>query len=90
MKKLMIKYFEELLSDDISVKDIQKIIYIEVLIFIFGGVLWNADLWFTLIITGENTTLGLILLNIMLFILWRFIELQYYSLQHIIRKGRKE
>lgn len=89
MIEFNLKFFNELINEDkFTVKDITKMIYIQCMIIILMTIYFNIDLWYRMLVIDEDTSIELVVVNVLMFIGWMFVELQYYSLQQL--KNHKE
>lgn len=75
-------------EDVFTLKELFGIIKIQCWIVILITIFFNVDLWYQLLVLDENTSVLLITLNVLMYILWMFIELQYYSLKQIEKETK--
>lgn len=90
MNNLIKNFYLWLLTteDGFTLKELFGIIKVQCWIVILITIFFNVDLWYQLLVLDINTSISLIILNVMMYLLWMFIELQYYSLKQIEKETK--
>lgn len=91
MNNLIKNFYLELLNtneDAFTMKELFTVIKVQCWVVLIMTIFFNVDLWYQLLVLDENTSVSLIVLNVLLYILWMFIELQYYSLKQIEKESK--
>lgn len=71
-----------------TMKELFTVIKIQCWVVLIMTIFFNVDLWYQLLVLDKNTSVSLITLNVLMYILWMFIELQYYSLKQIEKETK--
>ena len=91
MNNLIKNFYLELLNADgdaFTMKELFTIIKIKCWVVLIITILFNVDLWYQLLVLDINTSISLIVFNVLMYLLWMFIELQYYSLKQIEKETK--
>lgn len=91
MNNLIKNFYLGLLNtneDAFTMKELFIIIKVQCWVVLIMTIFFNVDLWYRLLVLDENTSVSLIVLNVLMYILWMFIELQYYSLKQIDKETK--
>lgn len=91
MNNLIKNFYLGLLNaneDAFTMKELLTAIKVQCWVVLIMTIFFNVDLWYQLLVLGENTSISLITLNVLMYILWMFIELQYYSLKQIEKETK--
>lgn len=91
IKSCIKKFYTDLLDaedDSFSLKELFNLVNAQCWFVLILTILFNAELWYKMLIIGDNTSVELIILNASMYVLWIFVELQYNSLKQI-EKERK-
>lgn len=91
MNNLIKNFYLVLLNaneDAFTMKELFTFIKVQCWVVLIMTIFFNVDLWYQLLVLDENTSVSLIVLNVLMYILWMFIELQYYSLKQIEKETK--
>lgn len=91
MNNLIKNFYLELLNaneDAFTMKELFTGIKVQCWVVLIMTIFFNVDLWYQLLVLDENTSISLIILNVLMYLLWMFIELQYYSLKQIEKETK--
>lgn len=91
MNNLIKNFYLGLLNaneDAFTMKELFTGIKVQCWVVLIMTIFFNVDLWYQLLVLDENTSVSLIVLNVLMYILWMFIELQYYSLKQIEKETK--
>lgn len=75
-------------EDAFTMKELFTGIKVQCWVVLIMTIFFNVDLWYQLLVLDENTSVSLIVLNVLMYLLWMFIELQYYSLKQIEKETK--
>lgn len=91
MNNLIKNFYLGLLNaneDAFTMKELFTVIKVQCWVVLIMTIFFNVDLWYQLLVLDENISVSLIVLNVLMYLLWMFIELQYYSLKQIEKESK--